>query len=220
MSTLKKYDLTGQELGELSMDENFLAIEVHHQLVKDYIIAIRNNARQWSASTKGRSEVKCTNKKPHPQKGTGRARQGSLASPQFKGGGVVFGPKPKFNQHVRINRKERRQAIRFLLAEKITAGQVLVLHDDALDVPKTKVFANFVSTLKLKGRTLVLGESGNMDDTQTPSQKHANLSKSISNIQKVDFLLASNVSGYDLVRARNLVVTEQALGELQQWLMG
>ena len=78
-------------------------------MIKDYIVALRANKRQWSANTKGRTEVNHSNKKPWRQKGTGNARQGTFAAPQFKGGGVVFGPKPKFDQHVRINRQERRR---------------------------------------------------------------------------------------------------------------
>src|SRR4029079_6416271 len=96
-------------------------------MVKDYIIALRANARQWSANTKGRSEVSHSTKKPHPQKGGGRARQGSLVAPQYKGGGRVFAPKPKFEQHVRINRKERQAAIRFLISEKWKANKLHIV---------------------------------------------------------------------------------------------
>ena len=96
-------------------------------MIKDYIVALRANARQWSANTKTRSEVKHTTKKPHPQKGQGRARQGSLVSPQYRGGGRVFGPKPKFDQHVRINQKERKAAIRFFLAEKLKENRVWLI---------------------------------------------------------------------------------------------
>lgn len=118
MATLKKYDLNGKVLGEVTIAEDLLNEPANSQMIKDYIVALRANKRQWSANTKGRSEVNHSTKKPHPQKGTGRARQGSLAAPQYKGGGRVFGPKPKFDQHVRINKKERRLAIRYLVAEK------------------------------------------------------------------------------------------------------
>src|ERR1700733_2105998 len=107
-------------------------------MIKDYIIALRANARQWSANTKTRAEVSHTTKKPHPQKGGGRARQGSLVAPQYKGGGRVHAHPPKFDQHVRINKKERRAAIRFLLAEKLRADRLHVLEDFQLDAPKTK----------------------------------------------------------------------------------
>src|ERR1700728_4248990 len=113
-------------------------------MIKDYIVALRENARQWSANTKGRSEVNHTTKKPHPQKGGGRARQGMLSAPQYKGGGRVFGPRPKFDQHVRINKKERKAAIRFLLGEKIRNHKIHIIETTEMDAPKTSTIANFV----------------------------------------------------------------------------
>src|ERR1700722_14881711 len=127
-------------------------------MVKDYIIALRANARQWSANTKGRSEVKHTTKKPHPQKGGGRARQGSLVAPQYRGGGRVFGPKQKFDQHVRINKKERQAAIRFLLAEKLRENKLHIIEDINLTEPKTKTVVDFLKAAEIKGRVLFLGE--------------------------------------------------------------
>ncbi len=127
MSTLKKYNLEGQEVGHVAVSETLANAEANGQMIKDYIIALRANARQWSANTKTRGEVNHSTKKPHPQKGGGRARQGRLSSPQYKGGGRVFGPRPKFDQHVRINKKERKAAIRFLISEKIRENQILIL---------------------------------------------------------------------------------------------
>ena len=107
MATLKKYDYKGSAKGELTIDAKLLEEDLNKQMIKDYLVAIRKNMRQWSANTKGRKEVQKSGQKPHAQKGSGRARQGCLAAPQYKGGGIVFGPKPKFDQHVRINKKER-----------------------------------------------------------------------------------------------------------------
>jgi large subunit ribosomal protein L4 len=158
VATLKKYNLAGKEVGQVSIDERLINAEANGQMVKDYIIALRANARQWSANTKTRAEVKHTTKKPHPQKGQGRARQGSLVAPQYRGGGRVFGPKPKFDQHVRINRKERKAAIRFLLAEKLKENRVRLIDDTAMDAPKTSMLAQFVKGFELRGRVLFLGE--------------------------------------------------------------
>ena len=119
MASLKKYNLLGEELGSVEVSDEFAKAEPNAQQVYEYIKALRENARQWSASTKTRKEVKHTTRKPRPQKGSGRARQGMLCTPQFRGGGVVFGPKPKFNQHVRLNRKERKQVLRALIGEII-----------------------------------------------------------------------------------------------------
>src|SRR6188508_895850 len=121
-------------------------------MIKDYIVALRANARQWSANTKTRSQVKHTTKKPHPQKGQGRARQGSLVAPQYRGGGRVFGPKPKFDQHVKVNQKERKAAIRFLIAEKLKENRVWLIENTEMDAPKTKMIAGFLKGLEINGR--------------------------------------------------------------------
>ncbi|MCC6127608.1 MAG: 50S ribosomal protein L4 [Chlamydiae bacterium] len=212
MATLKKFDLLGKEIGEVQIDDELLDVSANSQMIKDYIVAIRNNARQWSASTKGRSEINRTGKKPHPQKGQGRSRQGCLAAPQYKGGGIVFGPKPKFDQHVRINRKERRAAIRFLIAEKIKGNQVRVLSQKEMKEPKTKVLVNFFNQSEIKERrTLVLGETGS-------AIIHENLVKSLRNIPKKEYMIVPQVNGYELVRCQELVVLDSALDELLSML--
>ncbi len=226
MTTLKKYKLSGEQAGDFEIEDAFLNVKAPAQLIKDYIVAIRENARQWSASTKDRSEVCHTNKKPHAQKKLGRARQGSLASPQYKGGGVVFGPRPKFNQHVRINKKERRVAIRKLIADKVKSGNVLVLEDSTMEAPKTKTAFNFVKSLALTGKILFLGEAafdevevnGAVQKQSIPSANHSNFIKSIRNIPNTNFNLVTNASGYDIAWARNIVVTEKALPQLIEWL--
>lgn len=226
MSELKKYNLEGKNTGSAKVDSKFAESELNSQVIKEYIVAIRKNARQWSANTKGRSEVKHTTKKPHRQKGTGRARQGSLVSPQFRGGGIVFGPKPKFDQHVRINKKERQSAIRFLLGEKIREDRLFVLESTEMAEPKTKTLSNFLDKVKLGKRVLFLGE-GKSEEVETSNKKvsvsvkcqtHDNFRKSISNIPKTSFTLAKNVNGYDLMLADDIVVTEAALEEINQWL--
>lgn len=226
MKKLKKYNLKGEALGGVNVASVFSEAGASSHAIKEYIVAIRANARQWSASTKGRSEVKHTTKKPHPQKKLGRARQGSLVSPQFRGGGIVFGPKPKFDQHIRINKKERRQVIRHLIAEKICEGKAVVLEDCVLESPKTKMVASFLKGLALKGKVLFLAES-NFDEVEASkgvkrvmvsSAKHVDFIKSIRNIREASFTLASNVNGYDITRAQNIVITEKALPELEAWL--
>lgn len=223
---LKKYSLEGRELGHVHVLEELANAEANGQMIKDYIVALRANARQWSANTKGRSEVNHTTKKPHPQKGGGRARQGCLVAPQYRGGGRVFGPKPKFDQHVRINKKERLAAIRCLLAEKIRKNKLHVVDSMSLDAPKTQTVARFMEALKLSGRVLFLGETSYADVTvedQTKrisvrSDQHINFVKSMRNIPKTEFSLASNINGYDVIVSHDIVITESALHELCQWL--
>ncbi|NBO23668.1 MAG: 50S ribosomal protein L4 [Chlamydiae bacterium] len=219
MATLKKYDLSGKVLGEVAIAEELLNEPVNSQMIKDYIVALRANKRQWSANTKGRSEVNHSTKKPHPQKGTGRARQGTLAAPQYKGGGRVFGPKPKFDQHVRINKKERRQAIKFLIAEKIKEGKVHVLKNEGLESPKTKVVSNFMDTLGLnQRRVLFLGEPyeqiEDFDKMLSQMEGYDVFIKSMRNIPLTRFMLAPNVSGYDVAVNHEIVIMEEALESL------
>lgn len=223
MTKLKKYSLAGKEVGSVEVAESLSGAEANSQMVKDYIIALRANARQWSANTKGRSEVNHTTKKPHPQKGQGRARQGSLAAPQYKGGGRVFGPKPKFDQHVKINRKEKKAVIRFLIGEKLRNGQVIVVKDiEIKKKPSTKDVAAFLDSQGLTGkRVLFVGESAQQKkDTETspPNEHHQLFVKSMRNIPKTQFVLSTHINGYDLALASQVVVTEQALEEWQTWL--
>lgn len=226
MSTIKKYSLDGKQIGEISVDKRLVDAEANGQMIKDYIIALRTNARQWSANTKTRAEVKHTTKKPHPQKGQGRARHGNLVGPQFRGGGRVFGPKPKFDQHIRINQKERKAAVRFLIAEKIKANRFWIIEDTVMDAPRTKTIAGFLKSLNTHGRTLFLGEStftevkteDKVQRVSVSSDKHDHFVKSIRNIPRTEFMLASNISGYDVIVAGDIVLTESALEELKQWL--
>jgi len=226
VATLKKYNLIGKEVGQVTIDERLLNAEANSQMVKDYIIALRENARQWSASTKTRAEVKHTTKKCQPQKGQGRARHGSTVAPQYRGGGRAFGPRPKFDQHVRINRKERKAAIRFLIGEKLRENRVWLVDDLTMEAPKTKKVAEFLKGHQIEGRILFLGEStfaqveteGKTQRVSISSDKHTHFSRSMRNLPKTEFMLASNISGYDVMIARDIVMTESALQELNEWL--
>jgi large subunit ribosomal protein L4 len=212
--SVKKYNLQGEVVGDVGIDADFLQVSANGQMIKDYIVALRANVRQWSANTKGRTEINHSNKKPWRQKGTGNARQGSFAAPQFKGGGVVFGPKPKFDQHVRINRKERRLAVRHLISEKIKNETLLVVEDKmfagALQQPKTKPVADFLKRHNLYGkRNLFVGASAEIE-----GEKHEIFRKSARNVPHTYFVLAPNLNGYDVLAARHIVMTESALAEI------
>ncbi|NGX39636.1 MAG: 50S ribosomal protein L4 [Chlamydiae bacterium] len=216
MATLKKYDLDGKDKGEVSVDDALLSETVNSQMVKDYLVAQATNKRQWSASTQTRAEVSHSKRKPFKQKGTGNARQGFLGAPQFKGGGRVHAPRPKFEQHVRINRKERRAAIRHILGERIKESQAHILEYTALENPKTKTLAHFLKALNLTGkRVLFLAERG--EDLKAV---YATLSKSLRNIPKVEFTYLPNLSGRSLALSQEVVILESALGELNETLGG
>lgn len=215
MATLKKYDLTGKETGSVQVDDALLEVKAHPQSIKDYLVAIRNNARQWSASTKTRAEINRTGKKPHPQKGGGRSRQGDLAAPQYKGGGIVFGPRPKFDVHTRINKKERRAAVAALIVEKIKANRIHVLEKETLKAPQTKKLADFFNKIEIgPQRILVLGEGSSQGkDEQVTKPTHLNLIKSLRNIPKKDYAFVSQLNGYALARCQHLVVLDSALDQ-------
>lgn len=226
MTQLKKYSLAGKELGSVSVDSNLADAKANSQMVKDYIVAIRANARQWSANTKTRAEVAHTTKKPRPQKGTGNARIGNLVIPQFRGGGIVFGPKPKFDQHVKINRKERKAAIRSLIAEKMRNGNLVIIQDTKMEKPCTKEVARFLTALSLNKRVLFLGE-GNFEEVEVAGKKqkvsvkndqHEAFMLSTRNLPKVEFALVQNINGYEVAVAQTVVMTESALKEMNEWL--
>ncbi|MBF5050748.1 50S ribosomal protein L4 [Candidatus Clavichlamydia salmonicola] len=211
---LSKYNFEGRQVGELSVDEDFLNTQVSSQAAKDYLVALRKNKRQWSASVKGRSEVSHSTRKPFRQKGTGNARQGTLAAPHYRGGGIVFGPLPKFNQHVRINKKERRAVIRLLFAEKIKSNAVCLVEDNVFtstfDVPKTSQALSFLNLLPIQKRQMIFVSSSSL-----AGDFCFNFRKSVRNLTGFrDFLLGVNLNGYDLAVARSLIIAESAFVEM------
>jgi large subunit ribosomal protein L4 len=217
VSSLVKYNSKGKKSGDVEFPASLSGKVANPQMIKDYIVALRANQRQWSASTQGRSEVSHSNKKPHRQKGTGNARQGTLAAPQYKGGGVVFGPKPKFNQHVRINKKERRAVIAHLLGKRLEAGDVILVEDammtEAFDKPSTKAVAGFLKAVKVDSRRVLFVAKA---AEETEAQSH--FKKSVRNFERSAFELAPNLNGYDLMAARKIVMTESALQQLTEQL--
>ncbi len=216
MPSLKKYNLANEKVGEISLEDDLLKAGESLQMIKDYLIALRANARQWSANTKGRSEVSHSTKKPHPQKGTGRARQGFLGAPQYKGGGRVFAPKPKFDQHVHINKKEKKASIRHLLIEKIQNESLVVLTYEQLAQPKTKIVHTFLKGQEATGkRTLFLGEGVFDAENQNSSMvKYDSFVKSLRNIPRIQFKLFPNINGYDVAVNHRVVIMEDAVDEL------
>lgn len=232
MVSLKKYNLKGEEVGEVDCGDEFFDVEANQQMIKDYIVALRANIRQWSASTRGRSEINHSNKKPHRQKGTGNARQGTLAAPQYRGGGIVFGPKPKFNVKIRTNQKERQAAIRQLLSQKMHNKRLIIVEDHAfngaLKKPKTQTVAKFLKSQELSQRkALFVGEGsyenlkggdGERRNVSISSEKHIFLKKSMRNLPGCMFISAAQLNGYDVLAAYAVIMTESALKELQERL--
>lgn len=225
-TSVKKYNMDGEEIGTVEVSDMLAEAKANSQLVKDYIVALRANARQWTACTKTRSEMNHSTKKPHPQKGQGRSRQGSLVAPQYRGGGRVFGPKPRLEFHLRVNQKERRAALRALLAEKIRNGNMVVVESFSMNAPQTKAVKKLLDNCGCRGRVLMLGEGAFVElggEEQTlrfsvPTDKHDCVKKSANNLPKVQFSLVKDVDGYAIAVAHDVVITQDALSELEQWL--
>jgi len=199
-SNCKKYNIDGCQSGEILIEcSKDLFRSVSPQLVKHYISVIHNNQRQWSANTKGRQDSHHSKAKPHAQKGTGRARQGFLGAPQYKGGGRAHSPKPKFLQHERINRKERQAVIRFLWGEKFRANQVFILEDDLschFVRPRARLVREFLKKMGLLGKRIAYVFSSSLMKESIDLQ---NFRLSLRNFTGVSFGSFSSVNGYDLL---------------------
>jgi large subunit ribosomal protein L4 len=213
VATLKKYDFTGKEIGNLAIRDEDLQSSVNSQMIKDNIVAIRNNMRQWTANTKTRCEVSHSGQKPHPQKGMGRARQGYLGAPQYKGGGRVGGPRPKFDQHVRINKKERSAIVRHLLIEKIQENHLDILSLKPQQVDKTKQVANFFQAIGLDGKKVLVLASLSVKEKSEEWRRFQR------NIPKTEFLYFANISAYDLACYSHVLLLEDAEKELMDLLI-
>lgn len=215
-SKFKQYDFDGKELAEVEMSILEKDKRAHPQSIKDYIKAIRENARQWSANTKDRSQSHHSGAKPHAQKGTGKARQGFLGAPQYKGGGRVHAPKPKFDQHVRINKKERRKAIATLLSEKLENSRVVFLKDQITEeckTPKTARFAKFMKAVGIDKTCLFLVNKRDGEEV-------VNFQKSLKNLPKVSFQYIENLNGYTVIAHQHIIVIESAKENLNELVRG
>jgi large subunit ribosomal protein L4 len=195
-------DSRGQEQGELEVAFSLIEGGKGTQAVHDAVIAYRAAQRMGTACTKNVGEVAGTNKKPWRQKGTGRARAGSFQSPLWRGGGVVFGPKPRdFSK--KISRKTRQLALRKALSERLQAGDVVVVDEIKLESPKTKDFLSLLSALELKGTILIVG--------QAPDK---NLTLASRNVAHVALATSDSLNTYDVLRPNKLVFTRGAFEQL------
>ena len=203
MSIAKVYDMAGKQQGEVTLADSVFGIEPNaaavHAVVKNHLA----NCRQGTQSALTRAEVSGGGKKPWRQKGTGRARQGSTRSPQWTHGGIVFAPKPRSYRYT-LNKKLRRLALKSVLSDKAQSGNVAVI--DALDVaaPKTKTMVNLLNAIDA-GKSVVI-----TDGVKT------NVVLSSRNIPGVVTTPADNLSVYDLVNAKTLVIDKQALATIEE----
>ena len=196
-------NIEGKDQGELEVKFPLLEGGKGTQAVHDVITAYHAAQRSGTANTKNVGEVAGTNKKPWRQKGTGRARAGSFQSPLWRGGGVVFGPRPRdFSK--KVSRKTRALALRKALSERLKAGDVVVVDQLKLASPKTKEIAGVISALDLKGSTLIVA-----------SGEDRNLLLASRNLPDVALTTSDSLNTYDLLRPDKLVFTRDAFEKVE-----
>lgn len=191
----------GEKLGEITLEKSVFGVEPNLHVMHLAVRRQLNNARQGSASTKTRAEVSGGGKKPWKQKGTGRARAGSLRSPLFAGGGVIFGPKPR-SYAFSMPQKARQLALKSALSARET--QMIIVKDfSTITEPKTKLMAQALKSLKVSGKTLIIA------DTKAAENNYLELAA--RNIPSVKILLPTNLNVKDLLDADSVVITESAV---------
>ena len=201
---LKVKNMVGKAAGTIEVSDAVFAAEYNEALIHQVVVAQLANKRQGTMSALTRSEVRGGGAKPYRQKGTGRARQGSIVSPQFTGGGVVFAKKPRdFSQ--KINKNMKKAAFYSALSEKIRQEQVVVLDKFALAEAKTKLVADAVEALGLSGKTLFVVEE--YDETAVRASR---------NIPTVSLEEVRLLSVYDIVATRNIVLTKGAIKKIEE----
>ncbi len=196
-------DTKGQNQGELEVKLPLVEGGKGTQAVHDVVVAYRAGQRSGTACTKTMGEVTGTGKKPWRQKGTGRARAGSFQSPLWRGGGVVFGPKPRdFSK--KVSRKTKQLALRKALSERLRAGDVIVLNELKLESAKTKDFAGLLAALELKGTALFVSQAADK-----------NLALASRNIPHVALVTSQSLNTYDVLRPDKLVFTRGAFEQVE-----
>jgi large subunit ribosomal protein L4 len=200
---LKIQDIKGDTRGELEVKFPLIEDGKGTQAVHDTVVAYNAAQRMGTACTKNVGEVAGTNKKPWRQKGTGRARAGSFQSPLWRGGGVVFGPKPRdFSK--KVSRATRQLALRKALSERLSAGDVLVLDELKLESGKTKEFIGVISALKLDGTTLIVSH-----------ETDQNLSRASRNVPNIELTTSDSLNTYQVLRSDKLVFTKGAFEKVE-----
>lgn len=204
MPKVDVYDINGKKVSDVELNENVFGIEPNETIVHAVLVNYLANQRQGTQSTKTRAEVSGGGRKPWRQKGTGRARQGSIRAPQWIKGGIALGPKPRSYRYT-VNKKEKRLAIRSILSSKVLENKLTVVDKLELAEIKTKSMVNALNSLKLEGKTLVI-----------LPEKNLNVQASTRNIEGAKAILANTINVYDLLRYTNLVLTLDTVKKLEE----
>ncbi len=204
MPKIDVYNIEGKKVSDVELKEEVFGIEPNEAIVHSVLVNYLANQRQGTQSTKTRSEVSGGGRKPWRQKGTGRARQGSIRAPHWVGGGIALGPKPRSYKY-RVNKKERRLAIRSVLSSKVLENELTVVDTLSFKEIKTKNMVNALTNLKVEGKTLIV-----------LPEKNENVQKSARNIEGVKTSLVNTINVYDLLKYKNLVITLDTVKKLEE----
>ena len=207
MESLSVLNIKGENVGKISLNELVWGIEPNDAVLYDAITLARNNSRQGTADTKTRSEVSGGGRKPWRQKGTGRARQGSTRAPHWPGGGVVFGPTPR-SYAKKMNKKERRLALKSALSYKVIESELIVVDNFNMETNKTKEALKALENLKATKKVLLV-----VDELTD------NIVLATRNIKEVVLLEASEINTYDVIAADNMIITEKAVKQIEEVLV-
>ena len=203
MANVSVYNMEGKEVGTIDLNDAVFGVEVNEHLVHMAVVQQLANNRQGTQKAKTRAEVSGGGRKPWRQKGTGHARQGSTRSPQWTGGGVVFAPVPR-DYSFKMNRKEKRLALKSALTSRVQENKLIVVDELKFDEIKTKNFKAVMDNLKVNKALVVLGE----DDK--------NVVMSARNIPTVQTTLTSTINVYDIMKAGTVVLTKDAVAKIEE----
>ena len=206
MPKVTVFNVSGSQVGELELSDSVFGIEPNAHVMHSAVVLQQAAERQGTHKTKGRSEVRGGGRKPWKQKGTGRARQGSIRSPQWVGGGTVFGPTPR-TYGFKLPKKVRRLAIKSALSSKVIAESIIVLDQLTFAAPKTKEFKGILNNLKVDRKALVV--TANYED---------NVALSARNIPGVKFVAADGINVRDVLVYDKLIITKDAVEKVQEVL--
>ncbi len=204
MPSIDVYNIEGKKVNTIELKEEIFGIEPNEAVVHSVLVNYLANQRQGTQNTKTRSEVSGGGRKPWRQKGTGRARQGSIRAPQWIKGGIALGPKPRSYKYT-VNKKERRLAIKSVLSSKVLENQLIVVDALPFTEIKTKEMVKTLNNLKVEGKALVL-----------LPEKNETVQKSARNIKGVKTTLVNTINVYDLLKYTNLVMTLDTVKKLEE----
>ena len=204
MPKIDVYNIEGKKVSNIELADSVFGIEPNEKIVHSVLVNYLANQRQGTSNTKTRAEVAGGGRKPWKQKGTGRARQGSIRAPQWFKGGIALGPKPR-DYSYRLNKKDRRLAIRSVLSSKVLENNLVVVDAMNFDAIKTKNMVSALNNLKVEGKTLIV-----------LPEKNENVQKSARNIEGVKTSLVNTINVYDLLKYNKLILTVDAVKNLEE----